>query len=185
MRNQHLKWKKVFKVLSFLRKCKKICTAISTCHFWSAENSSKNDRLGILKLVKPDICLKTDNINYVPLNPFFMFCWIEFWDMFFGVYLVPPRRPCLAAIMSNHHQFPISPAPPPTPPNQPSAKTKKGWRKKNIKLFNVLNSLISSSDNHHEKKSVIRATKFFEIFFSHRFSPFSITVFSWNTLKIG
>ena len=91
---------------------------------------AKKVRLGILKLVKPDICLKTDNINYVPLNPFFMFCWIEFWDMFFGVYLVPPRRPCLAAIMSNHHQFPISPAPPPTPPNQPSAKTKKGWRKK-------------------------------------------------------
>lgn len=105
LRNQHLKWKKVFKVLSFLRKCKKICTAISTCHFWSAENSSKNVRLGILKLVKPDICLKTDNINYVPLNPFFMFCWIEFWDMFFGVYLVPPRRPCLAAIMSNHHHY--------------------------------------------------------------------------------
>ena len=102
-------------------------------HFWSAEKPRKNVRLRILKLVKPDICLKTDNINYVPLNPFFMFCWIEFWDMFFGVYLVPPRRPCLAAIMSNHHQFPISPAPPPTPPNQPSAKgawLKKGWRKK-------------------------------------------------------
>lgn len=112
----------------------------------------QNVRLGILKLVKPDICLKTDNINYVPLNPFFMFCWIEFWDMFFGVYLVPPRRPCLAAIMSNHHQFPISPAPPPTPPNQPSATWLKRVGEKNIKLFNVLNSLISSSDNHHEKK---------------------------------
>ena len=103
------------------------------------------------------------------LSTLFMFFWIEFWDMFSGVYLVPPRRPCLAAIMSNHHQFPISPAPPPTPPNQPSAKGRqeKGW-KKSIKLFNVLNSLISSSDNHHEKISVIRATNFF----SHRFRSF-------------
>ena len=122
--------------LSFFGKSNILLREISianfVCHFWSAEKSRKNVRLRILKLVKPDICLKTDNINYVPLNPFFMFCWIEFWDMFFGVYLVPPRRPCLAAIMSNHHQFPISPAPPPTPPNQPSAKglTKKGLEKK-------------------------------------------------------
>ena len=127
--------------LSFLENLtfywEKSASPILSVIFDQLKNPAKNVRLRILKLVKPDICLKTDTINYVPLNPFFTFCWIEFWDMFFGVYLVPPRRPCLAAIMSNHHQFPISPAPPPTPPNQPSAKglTKKGLEKKTLNFL--------------------------------------------------
>ena len=144
--------------LSFLENLtfywEKSASPILSVIFDQLKNPAKNVRLRILKLVKPDICLKTDNINYVPLNPFLCFvesnseiCFLVFIWCRPVVRVWPPLCPTTtnspsALLHLQHHQ--INP--------QQRGWLKKGWRK-NIKLFNVLNSLISSSDNHHEKIS--------------------------------
>ena len=51
---------------------------------------------------------------------------------------------------------------------------------KNIKLFNVLNSLISSSDNHHEKNQSLRRRNFLKFFSvtvsAHFWSPYFLKI---------